>query len=835
MTLSNSTCRNALLCALTLAATPTLLSTRAQAQIVSIDLNRRVDFDIAAQPLPSALMQFSAQTGLDLSASTDLVEGKEAGSLKGNYSTGEALSVLLRGTGLNFTATDSGVAIIVTSAGEVKNKKASTLEPTASVRLAQAENSQLVEAGEKNSDMNSGVQLEEILVTAQKRIEKLQDVPISISVLSGEDLDRSTASGITEALRTVPGVVPEVAPTGGTTITIRGVAPDGVRFGGSSPTAYYLDAVPFGLVKSAVLPDTNAFDLDRVEVLRGPQGTLYGANALNGVVRVLTHAPDLTEFELKARSSLSSTEHGRRGSSRFDAAVNLPLVDDALAVRAVIGYQDLGGWIDKTAQPLLGIEDHPDVNDSQILTGRFKIRAQFNEQLSLMLSAMTSRTDQGGFSISANNRTNARDDEPLTTDFDTFGATINYEFDNFTLTSATSFLQYKSNDSQNFIGFARLETIFDASVLVEEINLVSTHEGPWRWSLGAMYRDAEDNTYQEFGPLTAAAPINYDQGSKSAALFGEVARSFLDDQFEISVGLRYFEDTVSQNEIDDFELNFVPGGNGLYSNEVTFENISPRVTFTWQPTDNFTAYATYSEGFRSGADQNPNTLVAAPGLPPVEPDTLTNYEIGAKGNLGRGRISYDTALFYIDWQDIQTSFAVPYGDGTQAISAPANADSASGLGFEVSLAAQLTDRLRLGTTFAYNDVTFDTDVVTLGVVRFVKGSRVAGSAEYTAGAFADYSVPIGSSGYEGRFSASANYVSEKIVSAVTSTVSSDDILIGRLSFGVDAPSNWAATLFVDNVTDENGVYEPGVISTDSNSHPRPRTFGLQLEYRWGRR
>src|SRR5690606_34069684 len=175
--------------------------------------------------------------------------------------------------------------------------------------------------------------IEEIVVSAQKREENLEQVPISISVLDGSRLDQSSAHGITEALGRVPGVsaFPHTQ-GGGAFVTIRGAAASGPVFGGSSPVAYYLDSIPFGLAQTAIAPDANAYDLERVEVLRGPQGTLYGASAQNGVVRVLTKDADPETFDFKARASLSSVRDGGDGY-RGDAAINLPLIEDKLAAR----------------------------------------------------------------------------------------------------------------------------------------------------------------------------------------------------------------------------------------------------------------------------------------------------------------------------------------------------------------------------------------------------------------------------------------------------------------------------------------------------------------------
>src|ERR1700761_4711122 len=171
--------------------------------------------------------------------------------------------------------------------------------------------------------------IDEIVVTAQKREQRIQDVPISLSVMGGAELDKSSVQSVSDALSMVPGVAVNVTGQGGETkLTIRGVTASGALFAGPgpSPIGYYLDSVPFGLVRSSVQPDANSYDLNRIEVLRGPQGTLYGASALNGLVRVLTNDADLNEFDFKARASVSSTDSGG-GNWREDAAVNLPTLD----------------------------------------------------------------------------------------------------------------------------------------------------------------------------------------------------------------------------------------------------------------------------------------------------------------------------------------------------------------------------------------------------------------------------------------------------------------------------------------------------------------------------
>lgn len=677
------------------------------------------------------------------------------------------------------------------------------------------------------AQQSSSKPVEEVIVTAQKRAERLQDVPISISVLDGGNLDSSAFSGVTEALRTVPGVVATISgQNGGTQLSVRGVTAGGAKFAGSSTVGYYLDAVPFGLVRSAVLPDANPYDLDRIEVLRGPQGTLYGANAQIGVVRILTKDPSLDKFELKTRGSMSSTRKGG-DSGRIDAAVNVPLISDKLAARAVIGYEDQSGWIDRPGEK--------DANDAQIKTARLKLKGQLSEQFSVVAAAWLSRSDYGAPSWSADAERSPFDHEPMWTDYDVFSLKADYAFTGFSLTSSSSYMDYKARGFTDFspgsLTGLQLETIDDADVFTQEVNLASSLDGPWRWTLGGIYRDGDTRLFQYFGPLITPVPLDFTYTSESFAVFGELTRTFLDDRLELTGGLRYFRDEVEQQE----NLNF--DGVGLLQNRTSeFKKISPRVVLTWHQSDSLTTYASYAEGFRSGFDQSITVQVAAPGFPPAEEDNLKNYEVGAKGVAWDNRLTFDAAIFYLEWKDIQQSLAVPYRGS--AVTALINSKTASGLGFEFSTTAAFSDALSMGVTFSWNDLSFDSDVFTIStgvpVLFFPKGARPNLSPEYTAGISGDYAFPFGSGGYEGRFSLSGNYSSEvdsrSVLGTALTVTTSEPLLFGRASFSIDSPSHWTATAYVENISNEDDAFAASS-APNNDVRPRPRTFGLQFEYR----
>ncbi len=676
----------------------------------------------------------------------------------------------------------------------------------------------------------SAVTLEEVVVTAQKRAERLQEVPISITVLSGDKLDGSSDRGVADALNRVPSVFAPVTNNAGRvgggnpSIAIRGVSAATV---GGGTTAYYLDTTPFGRAQTAFVPDSNPYDLDRVEVLRGPQGTLYGASALNGVVRVLTRNPDLKNFEFKARGSIAGTERGSE-SYTGDAAVNIPLIDDKLAARIVVGYQDLGGWIDK---PALGKED---VNDAQKTNVRVKIAARPIENFSVGLSGWFSRTDTGGypFTTDGGRSVTTAFDEPAETDFDAYTLDLGFDGSAVAIKSATSYLEYTLNTDT---GFGLPPFLFlnqgrgGSTVFTQEVLMNSVGEGPWRWTVGAIYRNAQDNQRLLSG-TTAPGHVE----SKSTATYGEVTRAFADGRYELTGGLRWFRDVVRNWE------DLVPGmANSGRSAENTFTKVTPRVVAAWHPGRDSTVYASYSKGFRSGFAQGFSVLQTAPTLFPasVHPDTLSNYEIGGKKGLLDGKLNLESAVYFIDWKDVQQDSPV-FVPGQGNVPGQVNGKSLSGAGVDLSVLYAPIASLTLGFNASWNDLTFDEDVTLFsGRVVYPKGSRRVNSPETTIGASVDYSVALGGSGYRGRFSASANYIDEQVTGGfdnfvVPNTIMKTDAMtLVRTSFSVEAPKHWTGTLYVDNLTDEDGL-QPDSFSPIYNTVIRPRTYGLQIEYRY---
>jgi iron complex outermembrane recepter protein len=798
-----------------------------------------VAFDLPAQSLVNSLRAVGKLTDTNILINQNLIGNRHVPALKAQLTVGEALGQLLQGTGLVPRFVDDKTVVLAAEGDIEATGRVTSLNFPAGgqeeFRVAQADTST---GSATASDSNGGadpenfpetsdMKLEEVVVTAQRREERLREVPIAISVLGGADLERSTYAGVTEALAMVPGVsaMAQQVQTGGTLLAIRGVSAPGAFFNGPSTAAYYVDSVPFGMIKNAVVPDPNIYDLQQIEVLRGPQGTLYGANALNGVVRVLTHEPDVADFEFKGRGLVSTTEDGGTNYGG-DLTVNVPIISGKLAARATVGERRDSGWI---RSPL-----DDDINSGATGNYRLKVKWLPTDNLAVDLSAWHSQSlhDAAGMADDAG-ATNEVLPQRMRSQFNAYGAKLAYELPALSITSTTSYVTYGNNTLLGLTPSAlpwNSNTNLASRVIAEELALTSKLESPWRWSAGMMYRDAKDNLYQDFNfllplPPTTALNADYEDTSKSWAAFGELGRRFFDDKLQWTLGLRYFQDDGSMQP-----KRPVPGKNlNLNRLEASASATTPRAVLTWLPNEDFTAYASYSEGFRSGELQGPDIGATIADFPASEPDKLANYELGVKGQLWSRLVAYEAAVFHMQWSDIQQTIAVFQPDGDFFIPVFLNAGDASGSGIEFTFQTRSLAGFSLGANFSWNDLEFDDDVPSGGSLIFRAGERPHFSPEYTAALSAQYSFALGANGLKGTLSASGNYLSPMNGMWVP-TLEGDSLLLMHGSFTIDFADHWSAALFVDNAGNYDGTQQPFPGIPQYNPRLRPRTYGLRFNY-----
>jgi outer membrane receptor protein involved in Fe transport len=299
-----------------------------------------------------------------------------------------------------------------------------------------------------------------------------------------------------------------------------------------------------------------------------------------------------------------------------------------------------------------------------------------------------------------------------------------------------------------------------------------------------------------------------------------------DGRLEATLGLRHFHDDISQ-------VGQFGAGTPLLPASSTAEANTPRAVLTWHPATNVLAYASYQQGFRSGFPQDPTVPAGFAG---VRPDRLRNYELGSKGTFMDTRLGYDVSVYYMKWQGIQQSLTVPYQDvTTQAI---VNGEGASGIGTDVALSVEPLRNLKLQVSASWNNLAFDRDVVSGGLVLFRKGERTTSSPELTGQFSAQYTFPIGAEGYRGMIDASVAYTSSQAYRGfVGSTLSDlevdrgDPMTLAQIRLALLTPTRFTPSLFIDNLTNERGAPVRAFVGVRNwDARVRPRTVGVQLEY-----
>lgn len=730
-----------------------------------------------------------------------------------------------------------------------------------------------------------GAGIEEVVVTATKREVSVQDVPVAMQAFTAATLENMGADQVDGYYRMVPNFAVVDRGAGGKLYSIRGIS-TGLVTQGASTVGVYIDEMPISA--AGFQPDPRLFDVDRVEVLRGPQGTLYGEGSIGGTVRMITPRPDPAAFSGKADVSWQTTADGDPGY-KLNAMVNLPLVDEVLALRVSGLHHDLGGYIDRIDMPngvtldvgaLLGLPPgvipvlgtgplprKKDINSEVVSSGRASLLWNATDQLTLEASFMKQsmeadgrNTSVGGVAGIGELETNFVQAEKVKDDFDLGNLTISYDLGWARLFSSTSTYERTrdATSDTNDLG----EAIFPTAKLPgsgtfttelqdmvsEEVRLASTGDGPLSWIAGYFYVD-KDNGFEQiivddYGvfvgfmqilglPVTNARQLLDQTGRQEEtqhAIFGELTYK-LTEKLSATVGLRWFDidqrDTLVNNDINILGLGLTDGVSETgESDTVTKFNVNYRAS------DDVLLWATASQGFRIGGT---NTT---PGIPDENrtyaSDTLWNYELGARTSWYDNRLVLNGALYYIDWSDIQ--LALPLGTAFGTI----NAGQARIIGAELELQARPAAGLDLALAAGYNDgeLTQDTPGAPAGPNPGFKGDRLPGVPRLNLAASAQYTFPLSSGGLDGFGRVDYSYTGDSTTTfndlstanGLPSHFNPDAYGLLNLRLGVQN-ERWTAALFVENATDERAqllIDNAGV--TERITRNRPRTFGMNVRY-----
>ena len=440
--------------------------------------------------------------------------------------------------------------------------------------------------------------LEEVVVTAMRRGEQIVlEIPASVTAFTGDYLEERGFFDLRDFLQMAPGV--SLANNGGfQAIQIRGIS-SGL---GSPTVGYYVDESPFSFVSSNVSPDSRTFDLERVEVLRGPQGTLYGQGSIAGVIKLITRNPDLNEADFNADVSLSNTKDGG-WNQQYAAAFGIPIIQDTLAIRFTGLYEDWDGWIDGlpgNGFDLFGVpitfDSGPDKNSEEHKSGRVKVLWTPTDNTTVTALYWISDTDNGAPNWSNEDRTATfAIPQPIETKYQYAYLTVEHEAESFTFLSNTSYTKADYISHFDFLG-TDLFSLIANDGWSQEFRFNSTGDGPWYWTVGALYQELEQRIFQDVDQRIADAfgldDVDQIDDTTNWAIFGDVTYEF-NEQWNVSVGGRYFKDT--RNTFDTI---------GVYIGdevvEQKFDDFSPRFNIAWHPTDRSRCFSRQRRGFEAG-------------------------------------------------------------------------------------------------------------------------------------------------------------------------------------------------------------------------------------------
>jgi len=697
----------------------------------------------------------------------------------------------------------------------------------------------------------------EITVTSQKRDQLAKNIPVSLTSLGGKQIEDQGLQSIQDLGNAVAGVGVVAATPGQMRMTIRGVTDLSLSDQASSPNGYYIDEVAVSYVPG-YMPEVGLFDIERIEVLRGPQGTLFGEGSMGGTLRVITKKPDSSSLFGRYKISGFATEGGGSGFAT-QVSMNLPIVANTLAATVSVNYRDLPGWVD--------VPDlkRNDTNTSKLRDVRTAIRYTPNSELTVDASIINSNNKLYDFMATSPGKL-----EPVTagkafgagpikalsphnTDLNINSIVVNYDFGFANLISASSLADssnsYLSDISPGIPIFfppnlvpgadAKLGSYVKSEAFSQEIRLVSKGQKTFNWTVGAYYKNEKrlkDETFIFTIPAINAldAPLTHsEQKGTSKALFGDVDYQ-LTQQLSAQAGVRYFEDkkdfVSKQITGSNLPLGIPPAGyiqNGKDASTAT----SPKLGFVYKFNDNLMFFGKYAEGFRAGGSNTLPVSLYPYAKSQFAPESVQSNEIGLKSELNGGWY-LNTYVYQHNQKDIQLSFRT--NDNT--FSYVRNAGKATTKGAEIELGGRIGANLKLGLGYSLTDGKIDADVLgNNGSVVAKGGSRLPMTSLNKVTLLGSYTYLIQdqmTGTFDARYRVASSYNTE--ISA-DEKFKNDDSHQLYMSAGVKG--NWGEVrLFVDNALNAKDTllkfYNFGPPAYVLSNYVRPRNYGIEFRGSW---
>ncbi len=869
-------------------------------------------FNLPAQPLADALRAVGTQTNINVLFDPPLVASYRAPALSARLSVDEALTRLLASTPFRHkfvdertvvlsAGKDSGIAAPVSSTGAAKTngalwlaREGSQSSQSGGGRTDQAPSpSSQQQNSASNGQSDSGARLDEILVTATKRTERLQDVPISIAVVTAEDIDRRGLVSAEDYLRNIPGAN-QVEGRAGQTIVIRGLetTTQSQNFSSGTTVATYFGETPTtntAGIGGGSNVDLKLVDIERVEVLRGPQGTAFGNSSMGGAVRTIPVAPKPDRFEGRVAAGYSVTSGTGGDNYNVQAVGNIPLIKDKLALRATAyRYEDSGFYRNRagsdaafqSAVAIYGAQafatDAEEVGEATYAGGRVAALFRPTDDLRLTVSYLSQKTERDGFAGA-----NSAPYEQLTlqvapeqvvrgqtggvfdTDIDIANATVEYD-----LGWADLLASYSNIDSGSMLvypfsisGSAGLLSVggapspvslrapSDHGENVGEIRIATHLTGAWNFLGGLYAEDIDDAALYDYYRFAAAGRFlgtyNDRRSLRQRAAFGEASWEFVHG-WTLTGGVRAYEYKRSYR-LD--AAGTLYGANGIHEGgDAKASGTTFRANLSYKIDPDALVYAGWSQGFRVGRptsglpagvcdingdgilDGTSNSLASTRR---VDSDNVDSYEIGGKFALLDRRVAITGAVFRMDWSDMPVTIFAPGTIGSTdgsgcGLNYVANAGAARSEGAELQANMQLTQAFRVDVGGSWIRAHLTQDVPAQGLRA---GARLPGAPEVNANLGLQYDFAI--AGQKLSVRTDATYIGAFYGTLPQSAGSKAGDYVKLDASARLVVHNVNIDLLVRNITNDDAFVLRGTAAGVGGfyGHPlRPRTIGLQLSY-----
>jgi iron complex outermembrane recepter protein len=740
-----------------------------------------------------------------------------------------------------------------------------------------------------DSDVTTDTGLEEITVTAEKYKSTIQNTPISLSAMSGDQLAAAGIKSVEELAREVPGLSMRTAGPGQTEYEARGLASNG----GAAPTVgFYLDEVPLSppalSQAGKIVIDPNLYDLDRIEVLRGPQGTLYGSGSMGGTVKIITNQPKLDIWESSFQGTLSDTQGGS-GNGGGNFMMNVP-IGDTLALRVVGTDTYRSGWLDRVtvnpfpadsatmrgnvlAAPVQYVATN--VNTESLYGARASLLFKPNDDFAVVGTAFYQRMVMGGYDEfdsppgssygAVYNAFNIP--EPIADTVHIYSLTITDNLGFADLTGATAYWQrqfHQTQDASESISYSTglypyvpiaLSEVDPSQQFSQELRLTSRADERLHWVAGAFYSDLH-SSWNEYGgnpvfagegnPTGIFFESNNPYWIRQYAVFGDGSFK-ITDTLKLSAGLRWYRYLSQQLENEfGFDASSITRLAVPLETEASEQGTNPRINLSYSPNSDLTTYISASKGFRPGGANSQVPSFCGPSPPAFGPDSVWDYEVGEKAKLFDHRLTINSDFYYIKWNGIQQSSILPCG-----YQYTTNAGNGRSFGPELEIYAKLSDQWFVSASGAYTDTSLTHP--TASYANFLL-TEVAGGVS-TCQSGGNCTAPILNVPKDtGSFSV---IFSTPLFNDYQLTARIADAFVGSsydeaFYFGIKLPSysianarltlstdRWSASVFVDNLTNKvalltanNTSFQVNIPSLVRYSTNQPRTFGTQINYRF---